>query len=101
SQRAISRDLMRSDYLAILTFLFTIIFLMIQRAESKKRLIVFLSMLIPLFAIGIYMVYRDAIAEGVVAFGLSLLLNFLFWVLIGRYNPVGSSDEIQVLGLDD
>jgi hypothetical protein len=31
----------------------------------------------------------------------ALVVNFLFWLLIGRYNPVGSSEDIQVLGLDD
>lgn len=92
---------MNSEYLFVLTFLFTIIFLMIQRAEAKKRMIVLLTMLVPLLAIVVYIVYRKATTEGWVAFGLSLVLNFLFWVLIGRYNPVASSDNIQVLGLDD
>ena len=33
----------------------------------------------------------------------SLILSFLFWVLIGRYNPPGNKDEeaIKVYGLDD
>lgn len=33
----------------------------------------------------------------------SLVLSFLFWLLIGRYNPAGDKDEeaIKVYGLDD
>ncbi|GAB4546628.1 MAG: hypothetical protein OHK0023_06560 [Anaerolineae bacterium] len=31
----------------------------------------------------------------------ALLLNALFWLFIGRYNPPASSDEIKVLGLND
>ncbi|MEM9952018.1 MAG: hypothetical protein AAF846_10480 [Chloroflexota bacterium] len=33
----------------------------------------------------------------------SLIFSFLFWLLIGRYNPVGNEDEtgIKVYGLDD
>jgi hypothetical protein len=33
----------------------------------------------------------------------SLFLSFLFWLLIGRYNPVGNADDenIKVYGLDD
>lgn len=37
---------------------------------------------------------------GIVA---SLVMSFLFWLLIGRYNPVGDADQdaIKVYGLDD
>jgi hypothetical protein len=37
------------------------------------------------------------------AIGASLLLSFVFWLFIGRYNPVGNEDEekIKVYGLDD
>jgi hypothetical protein len=33
----------------------------------------------------------------------SLLVSFVFWLLIGRYNPVGNEDDekIKVYGLDD
>jgi hypothetical protein len=36
-----------------------------------------------------------------VALVIALALNGLFWVFIGRYNPPGSSEEIDVIGLDD
>jgi hypothetical protein len=44
---------------------------------------------------------RQAWGEAFVALLIALFFNLLFWVLIGRYNPVGSSDNIRVLGLDD
>ena len=40
-------------------------------------------------------------SETQAAFVLGLILSFLFWLLIGRYNPIGSSDDIQVIGMDD
>lgn len=92
---------MNLEYLIILTILFSIVFFFIQRSEAKKRLIVSLAMLIPAILIRNFAVYREVEREAWVALGLALLLNFMFWVLIGRYNPVPSSDDIQVLGLDD
>lgn len=45
------------------------------------------------------LIFREMVA-GVIA---SLILSFLFWLLIGRYNPMGDKDEeaIKVYGLDD
>ncbi|MGJ3240527.1 MAG: hypothetical protein ACFE0Q_17600 [Anaerolineae bacterium] len=41
--------------------------------------------------------------EMILGLMLSLVISFLFWLLIGRYNPVGNEDEdrIKVYGLDD
>ncbi|MCC6891189.1 MAG: hypothetical protein IT321_00100 [Anaerolineae bacterium] len=44
---------------------------------------------------------RGAWGEAVLGLIIAAVLNFLFYVLIGRYNPVGSSDDIHVLGMDD
>lgn len=84
-----------------ITALLGLLFLIIQRAEPKKRLIVFLTFSILFALIRDWVMSRDAVKEGWVGLILAILLNFLFWVLIGRYNPVRSSDEIKVLGLDD
>lgn len=92
---------MNLQYLAILTFLFSLLFLFIQRAEPKKRRVVLLIIIGPLILIRNFAIYRDVETEGWIALGLAVILNFMFWILIGRYNPVKSSDEIQVLGLDD
>jgi len=45
--------------------------------------------------------YRDIHAEAWTALLIALILNGAFWLFIGRYNPPGSSDDIQVIGLDD
>ncbi|NJL55293.1 hypothetical protein HC928_08990 [bacterium] len=92
---------MNIEYLVIFTLLLSLLMLMIQRTEAKRRLLVTLMLLIPAILIRNWINYRDLEREGWVALGIALALNFLFWWLIGRYNPVGSSDEIQVLGMDD
>lgn len=75
--------------------------MLVQRSEPKRRFVVFLLTLIPLELIRRYIWYRDVHTEAAIAVTLALLLNFFYWVLIGRYNPVGSSDRIKVYGLDD
>jgi len=77
------------------------LFLAIQRVEAKKRIFVIVLMCGVFILIRNWIVLRGAEREGWAGLFIALLLNFLFWVFIGRYNPVGSSDEIKVLGLDD
>lgn len=89
------------QYLLILTILFTFLLMLLQRTESGKRTIVIVSMIIPVILIRNFIIIREVQTEGWIALFLGLFLNFMFWILIGRYNPVRSSDEIQVLGLDD
>ena len=49
----------------------------------------------------VYVWWYRALWEAVLGLLIALVLNGLFWVLIGRYNPVSSSDDIRVMGLDD
>jgi hypothetical protein len=92
---------MSFGYVLLLTTIMGLLLLTIQRAEPKRRILVALVMVIPAILIRNYINYREIQVEGWVALMLALVLNFLFWVLIGRYNPVSGSDEIQVLGMDD
>ncbi len=109
----------------VLTLFISGMLLFIQRAEKKRRLLVILIMLIPAELIRRYVFYasapllvapftdvmgvllkrygfhRDIHQEAWVALILAFVLNVLFWLFIGRYNPVHSSDEIQVIGMDD
>lgn len=85
----------------LLTFLIGLMLFLIQRSERKRRLVVTLGMLLGGELIRRYVWFRDVHTEGWVALVAAILLNFLFWALIGRYNPVGSSDRIQVIGMDD
>jgi hypothetical protein len=94
---------MQTEYVVLLTLFISSMMLIVQRSERKYRRIVFLLFL---FTAGIllrnFVVYREIESEGWLSLGLSLLINFFFWLFIGRYNPVGSSDSnIQVLGMDD
>lgn len=87
--------------LLLLTISFGLLLLLVQRAESKRRRIVAI-LLLPV--LGIILHYANAtenLREAFAGFVVALVLNFLFWLFIGRYNPVGSSDSIKVLGLDD
>ena len=78
----------------------TIIFV-IQRTEASRRRIVMFVMFLVLLVLGWLVNIRGAWGGAVVGLLIALVLNFLFYVLIGRYNPVGSSDDIHVLGMDD
>ncbi len=78
-----------------------VVFFIIQRAESRRRLFVAVIMLVVLELVRRYTWYRDVHAEALTALFFALLINFIFWLFIGRYNPVANSDDIRVLGLDD
>lgn len=85
----------------LIMFLLTGVFFIIQRSESKRRFTVILLMLVVLELIRRYAWYRDRHTEVVLALVVALVLNFGFWLFIGRYNPVGSSDDIKVLKMED
>lgn len=92
---------MNLEYLTIFTILIGLLVFFYQRTESGKRRTVLLIMIIPAVLIRNFAVYRDMESEAWAGLFLALFINFMFWVLIGRYNPVGSSDDIKVLGMDD
>ena len=86
---------------ALLTVIFSLVFLLIQRSERKKRLVVLIAFLIIGELIRRYTFYRNVHSEAWLSLILALILNGLFWLFFGRYNPPKSSDEIEVIGLDD
>jgi hypothetical protein len=86
---------------AMLFVMLSVLFFFFQRSERKRRLIVLLGVLFVGELLRRYVWFRDAHTEGWVALIAALLLNAAFWLFIGRYNPVGSSDDIQVIGMDD
>lgn len=76
--------------------------LMVQRAEPKRRRLVGFFVLLALLLIRHNAFLKGNLhEETLVAFALAFLLSGAFWLLIGRYNPVGSSDEVRVIGMDD
>jgi hypothetical protein len=87
--------------LLFLTVLFGFMFMLVQRAEAKRRLFVMLILLVVGELVRRYVYFRGVHTEAWIALVVALVVNFLFWLLIGRYNPVHSSEEIRVIGLDD
>ncbi len=92
---------MNIGILILLTIFLSVMLFMIQRAEAKRRLVVTLLVLAAGELIRRYVFYRNVHTEAWIALIVALLLNLGFWLFIGRYNPVHSSDDIQVIGMDD
>jgi hypothetical protein len=87
--------------LVILAIFMGAMMFMVQRAEAKRRLFVIVIMLGIGELIRRYVFYRGVHTEAWIALVSALIVNLLYWLLIGRYNPPASSDEIRVIGLDD
>ena len=86
----------------LLTIFTSIIFLLIQRSEAKRRRLTVLLMIVVGGLFFYWASVRGLTGEFVTATIAGLLLNLLFWLLVGRYNPVKDSDDvIQVIGMDD
>lgn len=85
----------------LLTIWVGALLLLWQRTEVRRRRVVTLLLLVVGFLTWYWADYRGLGGAFAAASAAALALNFLFWLLIGRYNPVGSSDNIQVIGMDD
>lgn len=89
------------NYIIPLAIVFAFIWILIQRTEKKNKRYSYLILIIVLLAARYNAFLRDIHTETWLAFFFGLMISFLFWLFIGRYNPVGSSDDIQVIGMDD
>lgn len=85
----------------LLTGWFSLIIFFIQRTEARKRRVIMLFMGVAAFLTIYWANYRELGGYLPGAIITACILNFLFWALIGRYNPVGTSEDIQVIGMDD
>lgn len=86
----------------LLSVIITVALLFIQRSEAKRRRLTAILMV----GIGILAFYwantRGLTREFILGVIAGLVVNLLFWMLIGRYNPVKDSDDvIHVIGMDD
>ncbi len=90
------------NYVALIAMTTAFMLVIVQRAEPKRRRIAAF-----LVALGLLVIRQNAFLKGdlheetLAAFLIGLFLSFLFWLLIGRYNPVASQDTVQVMGMDD
>ena len=88
--------------LITLTIIFSLAFLIFQRTERKRLWLIAVFMVVPLLAITWYWAsFKDQERVFIFAVGISLVLNALFWLLYGRRNPPGSSDDIKVIGSEE
>ena len=89
------------DNFAVMTAVYGVFVLFFQRSEANRRIATMLIMsplwlvLIPRYAA--YREFSPAADWGILA---ALIVNYVFWLLIGRRYPVGSSDDIKVWGMD-
>ena len=89
-------------YTALIAITATLLLALIQRTEKTKRRIVSAFVLICFLVMRHNaFIKNDLHAETLLGFALGFLFSGLFWLLIGKYNPVGASDEIHVIGMDD
>lgn len=90
-----------SQFFVIFT-VFTVLWILAQRISTRHQRM--FRIFIILFAVA-WMSMRLNLFfwEMILGITASLVMSFLFWLLIGRYNPVGNKDEegIKVYGLDD
>lgn len=93
---------MNAGVILLLTLVLGAMLFLIQRAEKRRRRLAALVMAGLAFLLWYWAGYRQLGGEFTTSLLLALVLNFLFWLLIGRYNPVGDSESgIRVLGMDD
>jgi hypothetical protein len=90
-----------NETLLIITGFMTFLLFLVQRSERKARRLVLILAAAIFVAIHQVMLSRGDASVAWQGLVIAIVLNGLFWFLIGRYNPPGSSDDIQVLGMDD
>ena len=90
------------SYVTLIAIVVSLLLIMIQRVERKRRRLAAVIVAICFLVIWQNTAIKPHLsAETAVAFGIGIVLSALFWLLVGRYNPVGSSDDIEVIGMED
>ncbi len=90
------------NYVALIAITVSLLFVLIQRTDPRRRRLSIAVVILCLLVIRHNSFLKsDLHEETLIAFILGLLLSGIFWLLIGRYNPVDTDDDIQVLGMDD
>lgn len=90
------------NYTGLISIIVMFLFIMIQRTKPNRRRLSFAFVVLCLLVIRHYTTLKnDLHEETLIAFALGVVLSGIFWLLIGRYNPVASDDGIRVMGMDD
>ncbi len=93
---------METNYIALISVTVALLLIFVQRTELTKRRIVWTVVILCFLVIRHNAFIKgDLHEETLIGFIAGFILSGLFWALIGKYNPVGSSDDIQVMGMND
>lgn len=89
---------MNWGYVFTIAITFSILLIVAQRLPERGRrffrgFVVFMAFFL--------MIRYEQHLENIMGYLLAFLTSFLFWVLVGRYNPVKQESDIKVFGLDD
>ena len=89
-------------YIALISVTFALLFILIQRTEKTKRRISWALLILGAILVRHIALLKDTLyVESFIGFIVGFVLSAIFWLLIGQYNPVGTSDNIHVIGMDD
>ena len=86
----------------LIWIVFSVLWILAQRISERHQRS--FRIFIILFAVGwLWMRFSLFPLEMTLGIILSLVTSFIFWLFIGRYNPVGNPDDdgIKVYGMDD
>lgn len=89
---------MNGGYLLVVGIAFGLLLILSQRIVPRHKRM-FRGFL---FTMAVFLMIRyEYQLETLLGYVFAIFLSFLFWLLIGRYNPVNDKDEIKVYGLND
>ena len=74
--------------------------LLVQRAEKPSRILVLFTMSFAAFLLWRTAIFYDYHAENNWAVFAAVAANFIFWLTIGQAFPPGTSDSIEVIGME-
>ncbi len=85
-------------YIWLIGLAFGVMLILAQRIKPRQKRL-FRGFIVTMAVI--LMIRYDLQGENLVGYFIALVISYLFWLLIGRYNPVESREEIKVYGLND
>lgn len=87
------------NYIFLVGFTFGVMLILTQRITNPRQKRLFRGFVVTMAII--LMIRYQLQIENLVGYFIAIIISYLFWLLIGRYNPVGNHEEIKVYGLND
>ena len=90
------------NYVGLITITTTLLIVLTQRADPRRRrlFVAFVALCLIVIRHNAFL-KNDLHEETLIAFIIGVVLGGLYWLLIGRYNPVDTDDDVRVMGMDD